>query len=103
VVDRVLPVGLRGEDRAEQQPVAAKLNGVVKPRGEMRQPVPDRLVPGQRGPLRAGETERVHVPQNGVIGPRHEPQATRSPGAPPGFTRRARLRTRIQNDSMLRA
>ena len=32
VVDGVVAVGLRGEDRAEQQPVAAELDRVVKPR-----------------------------------------------------------------------
>ena len=75
VVDGVVPVALRREDRPEQQAVAAELDGVVQPRLQLPEPVPGRLAVRQRRPLRAGEAERIHLPQNGVITPgRHRPR-----------------------------
>ena len=69
VVDGVVAVGLRGEDRPEQQPVAAELDRVVKPRRQLRQPVAGRLAARQCRPLSAGEAERVDMPQHRVISP----------------------------------
>ena len=77
VVHGVVAVRLRREDRPEQQPVAAELDRVIQPRRQPPQPVPDRLARRQRGLLRAGEAERVHMPEDGVISPgRHPPKAS---------------------------
>jgi hypothetical protein len=89
VIGGVVPVRLGGEDRAEQQPVAAELDRVVKPRFQVPQPVPDRLARGQRRRLRAGEAERVHLPQDGVISPgRHPLTLPAPPGQRPDSGRR---------------
>jgi hypothetical protein len=69
VVDRVVPMCFRGEDRTEQQPVAAEFDRVVEPCLQVPQPVPDRLLRGQCRSFRARETERVHMPQNCMISP----------------------------------
>ena len=73
VVDGVVAVRLRGEHRPEQQPVAAELDRVVNPRLQPPQPVAGRLAARQRRPLRAGEAERVDLPQHGVISPGRHP------------------------------
>jgi len=73
VVHGVVAVRLRGEDRPEQQPVAAEFDRVIQPRRQPPQPVPGRLVRRQRRLLRAGEAERVHLPQDGVISPGRHP------------------------------
>jgi len=73
IVGGVVPVGLGREDRSQEQPAAAELDRVVEPRLELPEPVPDRLVFRQRGPLRAGEAKRVHMPQDGVISPGRHP------------------------------
>ena len=60
VVDRVVPVRLRCEDRPEEQPVAAELDRVVQPRFQLRQPVPDRGLIEDPDPARdAWEFEAV--------------------------------------------
>ena len=92
VVGGVVPVALRREDRPEQQAVAAELDGVVQPRLELPQPVPGGLAVGQGRSLRAGEAERIHLPQNGVITPgRHSVNGTGSAGLPGGFSPARRL------------
>nr|BFE80638.1 hypothetical protein GCM10020093_032390 [Planobispora longispora] len=69
VVDRVVAVGLRVEDRAQLQARAAQLDGVVEPVLQVPQAVPYRLGGGEGGGFGAGEPERVHVPPDRVVGP----------------------------------
>lgn len=65
VVDRVVAVRARGEDRAELEPVAAQGEEVVEPGQQGTEAVP-RLVARprslRRGGLGAREAERIHVP-----------------------------------------
>ena len=80
VVDGVVTVGLGGEDRPEQQARAAELDGIVQPPRQLPQPVPDGL-PGRRlGLLGSGEAQRVHVPEDGVLGPRRHPSTIAAAG-----------------------
>jgi hypothetical protein len=68
VVDGVVAVRLRGEDRAERQSVAAQLEQVVEVVGQLGQPVP-RL--RDRRLLGAEEAQGIDVPPDGVVGPAH--------------------------------
>ena len=70
VVDRVVAVAAGGEDRAEQQAVAAPGNQVIEPPLQPRQPV--HLAP-ERAQLLLGseEAEGVDLPPDHVVNPRH--------------------------------
>src|SRR5581483_8753922 len=77
-----------GEHRPEQQSRAAELDGIVQPSRQLPQPVPDRLFSRRLGFLVSGEAQRVHVPEDGVLGPRRHPLTIavaepEYPGEPP--------------------
>ena len=67
-VERVVAVGLRREDRPEQQPGGAELDGVVEPVEQPPQPRRRGVLAPDRRPA---EPERVDVPPDRVVNPVH--------------------------------
>jgi hypothetical protein len=83
VVNGVVPVGLGGEHRSEQQARATELDGIVQPPRQLPQPVPDGLLGRRLGLLGSGEAQRVHVPEDGMLGPRRHPSTIAAAGPIP--------------------
>ena len=68
VVDRVVAMAARGEDRPEQQPVGAQRDQVIEPSQQLRQAM---NLPASRHRLllRADEAQRVHLPPHDAVDP----------------------------------
>jgi hypothetical protein len=74
VVEGVVAVRRGGEDRSEQQPVAAQLDHVVQPRRQLRQPVLRPVAPKLVEPvLRPDEPQGKTVPPDCGGHPIHGP------------------------------
>jgi hypothetical protein len=73
MVDGVVAMGLRREDRAQGQSRAAELDRMVQPGLDARKAVLDRRARRNRPRLGADETERVHLPPDRAVPGSHRP------------------------------